>query len=366
MAVTRGVLISLIAGLLSACSAVDPAPPRSERRYRKELAGTRDLKDLIPLILRTSDDDFLFEPSLLRMIELSCGAPARDEVDAFLDRAEARLRQILKEQPPQSAEKLFLALKGLWLDLDLHFRSPESPEEGRPRLPGDVSLLPLARRSEGRCGSFSQFFLCLAERLELPLSYVRLPNHAFLRVHGKGRAVNFETNLPVWTCDRTDDFYLERYGGPGSPMDGHPFYLRSLTKRQAALDEISDEIAALWITEGRYGEILEMCDAAEPAMGQDAFLERRLSALYRTGYDRVRGALKDAKKLRESLLLAERLQRLSPNQAGYSLLMLDGYYQHLKDVPKGREIAEEILRNPRMPARLRQRALAVLKDQAPR
>jgi hypothetical protein len=146
-------------------------------------------------------------------------------------------------------------------------------------------------------------------------------------------------------------------------MDGHPFYLRSLTRRQAGIDEISDEIGAIWGGLGRFSEILQLCDAAEPSMGPDAFLERRFSALYRKSYDRQAEQIRDAAGLRESLLLAERAQKLDPRESGYSIAALHGWNVVLKDVAKAREVAGEMLRNPWMADAARQSALSVLREQ---
>lgn len=361
MTASRGAVLLIVAPILSACAGVE-AIPDPERRYRAELARVTDLRDLVDLALRTPDQEFLFEASLLRMIELSAGSAARKDVHAFLNSCEARLRQILQEQPPTSAGRLYWALKGLWLDLDLKFKMIPPTREGSPRSADDLSMLPLVRRREGRCGSFSQFFMCLGERLRLPLSYVRAPRHAFIRIRVDGKELNFETNLPVWAKERTTDFYLDHHGGRGSPMDGHPFYLRSLTKRQAGIDELTDEIIPIWAAEGRIAEILAMCDAAEPALGPDAMLERRLSAHYSGGVDLAKDEVRDAAHLREALRLAERLQRLNPGESAYSVVVLHGYHRLLKDAAKAREIAEEMLRNPRMSADARSAALFVLKD----
>jgi len=358
---SRCALLLLVAAVLPACSTVEPTPD-TDRSYRAELHRVADLQDLVPLMLRTSDREFLFEPSLLRMIELACGRPARREVDAFLDLCETRQRQILKEQPATSPQKLYWALKGLWLDLDLKFHETPAAREGRPQKPENVSIRPLALRREGRCGSFSQFFLCLAERLRLPVSLVRAPRHAFLRIRIDGKELNFETNLPVWARERSNEVYLDYFGGPGSAMDGHPFYLRSLTRRQAGIDLIADEIVAIWCGEGRTADIVALCDAAEPAMGKDAFLERRFAGHYFAGIDPATQELRDGPKLREALLLAERMQALNPAESVYAILALRGYHRLLKDESKARALAEQVIRNPRMDADARDAALLVLRN----
>lgn len=361
MTAARAAVVLLVAAILPGCGGVEPVPD-SERPFRAELARVTDLRDLVPLLLRTPDDQVLFEQSHLRLIELACGRAARRQVDDFLDLCETRLRNILREQPPTSAGKLYWALKGLWLDLDLQFREAPGTREGSPQKPEDVSLRPLALRREGRCGSFSQFFMCMGERLKLPVSFVRAPRHAFIRIRIDGKELNFETNLPVWAKERTNAVYRDYFGGPGSPMDGHPFYLRSLTKRQAAIDSVADEIAAIWFGEGRYADILALCDAAEPAMGPDAFLERRFGARYYAGMNPESRELRDGAAFREALKLAERLQSLSPSESVYSILALRGYHRLLNDAAKAREMAEEILRNPRMSAEARSEALQVLKE----
>ena len=72
--------------LFVSCHIPEPAVPKSERRFHRRLDAVTDLKDLLPLIEKTPDAEILFEPALMRMIELACGPQARKDCDAFLDK----------------------------------------------------------------------------------------------------------------------------------------------------------------------------------------------------------------------------------------------------------------------------------------
>lgn len=356
----RGVVFAILLAVVPACAPLDPSLSRPQRRYAAAVDRVQALEDLLPFIDRTPDGEFLFEPTLLRMIELACGRRARRDADDLLDRCEGRLKQILHERPPKTAEILFQALKGLGLDLDLKFKmSPVAGPDGRLDV-DNLSILPLARRLEGRCGSFSQFYLCLAERMGLPLSYVRMPRHAFIRIHLKGATVNFETTHPGWSRDRSDDHYREYF--QGEIAGGHPFFLRSLTMREAALDAVTDELCGLWLAQGRHDQVQRACELVVSRFGPDAALERRFATAYLRAVDVAKNEVRDADLLREAMAMSRRIQQLNPNDSEQAVFYLSVNYSLLRDGEASRESAERILQNPRMDAEARWWALKVLKD----
>jgi hypothetical protein len=357
-------LLSLSLLSVLACSAAETRRTDAQLRFRSAVDRARDHRELLALIVQASEADAMVEATLLRHLELCAGAGARREVERYLDRAEARLQRILDAQVPQTAEQLFLALKSHWLELNLRYADSVSPKLGPAAVAEGSCMLRLARRSEGSCVDVSSLYLCLAERLHLPLFLVVVPTHQFLRIQKGGKTVIFEGTHPGWGKERTENTYVRRFGTGEAPPGNASFYFKSLSKREAILATVFDETSALWIADDRFEDVLRLCDAVEPVLGPEAYLNKRYGALMLLSADFNKGEVFDPARLRQAMEYIERDLSLYPHNDLASTLLLRGTTM-LKERTWSRAAAERVLRNPRLSDGTRREALDILKDQAP-
>jgi len=358
-------LLSLSLLSILACSGPEPRRTDAQLRFRSALDRARDQRELLALIIQASESDVMVEATLLRHLELCAGADARRDVERYLDRVESRLQRILDRDLPQTAEQLFLALKSLWLELNLRYVDSVSPRLGPAAIVEGSCMLRLARRSEGSCLDVCSLYLCLAERRSLPLFLVVVPTHQFLRIQKGGKTVIFEGTQPGWGKERTEDAYVRRFGTGEAPSTTGSFYFKSLSKREAILATVFDQSSAQWVAEHRFEDVLQLCDAIEPVLGPDAYLNKRYGPLILLSSDLSKGEVLDPVRLRRAMEYIERDLNLYPNNDPASFLLLRGT-TILKERTWSCAAAERVLKNPRLSAETRREALDILKDQTPR
>ncbi len=99
--------------------------------------------------------------------------------------------------------------------------------QGIPVNPAELFLHGLLSSKRGYCMNLSLLYLIVADRLDLPLHGVALPNHFFVRYDDGTLRSNIEATQGGQTFD--DSFYRERFLGDAS---SNPFFMKNLTKKQ--------------------------------------------------------------------------------------------------------------------------------------
>ncbi len=102
-------------------------------------------------------------------------------------------------------------------------------QDGVPLDPSEIFLHGLLDSRRGYCMNLSFLYLIVADRLDLPLHGVALPNHFFVRYESGPARINIETTESG--ASFPDAFYLDRFGIPQNPPP--VFYMRNLGKKQS-------------------------------------------------------------------------------------------------------------------------------------
>jgi len=132
--------------------------------------------------------------------------------------------------------------------------------------PNDLFLHCVMDNRRGYCLSLSMLYLCLAERLGLPLYGVVVPGHFFVRYDDGRVTVNIETTSNGAAAP--DEHYIEKFKVPSD--DGSGLYMRNLDKLQTlgclfnnlgnTYDGVGDEDKAM--------EILEVAVDINPSLAE--------------------------------------------------------------------------------------------------
>jgi tetratricopeptide (TPR) repeat protein len=93
--------------------------------------------------------------------------------------------------------------------------------------PDDLFLNTVIDNKRGYCLSLSILYLCIGERLDLPLHGVVAPGHFFVRCGEGADAFNIETTQMGGTAP--DSHYIEKFK---IPDNGSGVYMRNLTKKE--------------------------------------------------------------------------------------------------------------------------------------
>jgi len=143
---------------------------------------------------------------------------------SLIDRLAGEVRQnIASAADPQSiVDSLRHTIHVKW---GFHFTEQVDPQ-GFPLAPEESFLHGLLQTRRGYCMTLSLLYLIIADRLELPLYGVALPNHFFVRFESSGYRVNIETTQDGKSLP--DDFYYQRFGV--TPQT--PFFMKNLGKKK--------------------------------------------------------------------------------------------------------------------------------------
>ncbi len=142
-----------------------------------------------------------------------------------LDRLTAAVKSKLDDTPsPQATVKVLTEV----IHQDNGFRFTEQVDpQGIPVNPAELFLHGLLASKRGYCMNLSLLYLIVADRLNLPLHGVALPNHFFVRYDDGNFRANIEATQAGQTFD--DTFYQERFLGASAQ---NPFFMKNLTKKQ--------------------------------------------------------------------------------------------------------------------------------------
>ncbi len=104
--------------------------------------------------------------------------------------------------------------------------TPFTDPQGFPLNPEELFLHGLLQNKRGYCMNLSLLYLIIAEKLNLPIYGVPLPNHFFVRYESGGKKINIETTAKGTIYQ--DIFYKNRF----SPSPNSLYYLKNLNKKQ--------------------------------------------------------------------------------------------------------------------------------------
>jgi len=144
------------------------------------------------------------------------GLRYRDRIDAMA----YHIQQLLADQG-LGADYRAIDLMNQYLFGELGFYAVPHARDAN-----DLFLHSVLDRRRGYCLSLSILYLCIGERLGLPLYGVVVPGHFFVRYDDGKVRINIETTH--MGGHPSDDYYRTANRVP----DGHGLYLRNLTKQQ--------------------------------------------------------------------------------------------------------------------------------------
>jgi len=151
-------------------------------------------------------------------------APLREEIQKLVHSA----RKKLQESGSPGAEKLIRAIRTVIHDEGGYRYTDQVDERGVPTDPEELFLHGLLRTHKGYCMNLSLLYLILAQKLELPLYGVALPNHFFVRYELKSVKINIETTEQG--ISYPDSFYLQRFGTLAKSKNS--YFMKNLGARQ--------------------------------------------------------------------------------------------------------------------------------------
>ncbi|MDH5763581.1 MAG: SUMF1/EgtB/PvdO family nonheme iron enzyme [Nitrospinota bacterium] len=147
-------------------------------------------------------------------------APLRKTLDQLADSARNQLKS--NPSPEQTVEILRKVIHE-----EGRYRYTEALDPtGMPVNPAELFLHGLLQTRRGYCMNLSLLYLILAERLNLPIFGVPLPNHFFVRYDSTEYRVNIEATEGGTAFP--DSFYEQRFG----VTNGSKYFLTNLGKKQ--------------------------------------------------------------------------------------------------------------------------------------
>ncbi len=143
---------------------------------------------------------------------------------AELDRLTDALRT--KINAASTPEQIVEALRTvIHLESNYDFTDRVDPQ-GIPIDPAELFMHGLLQNRRGYCMNLSLLYLILAERLDLPLHGVALPNHFFVRYEAQGARINIEATERG--ARHPDSFYRQRFG----VAETAEFFMTNLSEKQ--------------------------------------------------------------------------------------------------------------------------------------
>ncbi|MFT5206480.1 MAG: regulator of sirC expression with transglutaminase-like and TPR domain [Candidatus Omnitrophota bacterium] len=112
-------------------------------------------------------------------------------------------------------------------------------------------------RKKGVCMSLSLIYITLAQRLDLPIYGVSVPDHFFARYDDGVTQINIET-LKNGQIVGGDDIYRRDF----YIRDGEPFYMENLSKEQTTGVVLSN-LGAIFLREDRAGDAIYFLEGAK-------------------------------------------------------------------------------------------------------
>lgn len=135
-------------------------------------------------------------------------------------------RQKLKGQ--EKPEDIIQTLRTLIHEKEGYEYTDHVDETGVPTNPEELFLHGLLNTGKGYCMNLSLLYLIVAQKLDLPLHGVALPNHFFVRYEHEGVRINIETTERG--VSYPDSFYQQRFGALADNKNS--YFMKNLDGRK--------------------------------------------------------------------------------------------------------------------------------------
>lgn len=201
----------------------------------------------------------LHEIDLARALFLSQLGDNRPLINSYEALIDLMALQCLSRLPhPSSPEEKITAMNAFFFN-EMGFRFP--PRSIHLKNIDLYTFLPSVLDSRrGVCLGVSILYLCVAQRLSLPLEMVTPPGHIYVRYRSQGQEINIETTARGIHID--SDEYLS--------VNNHSLQQRNI-KEVIGLAHFNQ--ASVYWQNGEYEKALQAYVKAEPYMKEDPFLK---------------------------------------------------------------------------------------------
>ncbi len=189
-----------------------------------ESRNTGSLKQALTAIAEADGNDVDLAKTVLRISKDRDPSVDLAGLAAELDRLTDAVRaKITADSTPEQIVEVLRTV--IHLESGYDFTDRVDPQ-GIPIDPAELFVHGLLENRRGYCMNLSLLYLILAERLDLPLHGVALPNHFFVRFEKDGVRINIEaTERGV---RHPDSFYRQRFG----VAETADFFMTNLSKKQ--------------------------------------------------------------------------------------------------------------------------------------
>ncbi len=147
--------------------------------------------------------------------------PLKQQLNALTEKARTRL------QGETSPQKIVKALTALIHNEEGFLYTDQVDAQGMPVVPAELFVHGLLESKRGYCMTLSLLYLILAERLDLPLYGVALPNHFFVRYESGETRINIEATEKG--IEQPDSFYQSRFG----VSEDAKYFMKSLDHKKS-------------------------------------------------------------------------------------------------------------------------------------
>jgi formylglycine-generating enzyme required for sulfatase activity/regulator of sirC expression with transglutaminase-like and TPR domain len=147
--------------------------------------------------------------------------PLRAELDRLTNQVREKLKTASRPQEIVDAFRVTIHDEGGYRYTD------RVDAQGIPIDPAELFLHGMLKSKRGYCMNLSLLYLIIANRLDVPLYGVPLPNHFFVRYKSGNTSINIEATDSGYTIP--DSYYQKKMGLPENPSSG--FFMSNIGKR---------------------------------------------------------------------------------------------------------------------------------------
>ncbi len=148
-------------------------------------------------------------------------APMRAELDRLTDSVRTKLKKASSPQEIVDAFRVTIHDEGGYRYTD------QVDAQGIPMDPAELFLHGMLKSKRGYCMNLSLLYLIIADRLDIPIFGVPLPNHFFVRYVAGDTSINIEATDSGYTIPNS--YYQERFNL--QEQKSSPFFMSNIGKK---------------------------------------------------------------------------------------------------------------------------------------
>jgi len=157
---------------------------------------------------------------------------------------------------------------------------------------------------KGNFKTMPALYLCLAQKLNYPIYYTKLPGHVILKYHAPpSRDINIELTAPV---SYSDQKYIEEFNIPHKAIEVGVF-MRPLSHREY-LGELLANVAAYWFSKGELMRGMRYMETASKLSPSSVAIINSLADMYKR-YDAISQETQQPSKYQKEVVGPEYLKR---------------------------------------------------------